>query len=811
MSGDTRTLTVRILGDPAGAKKALNEVEDAAGKTGDAFTKIAKLAGGLGLAAIGGGVVSFAKDAIQAGEDARKLNEQTAAAIKSTGGAANISAQQVGDLAGKISAATGIQDDNIQSGENMLLTFTNLKNGVGKGNDVFSQATQTLTDMTVALGSNPQQQAVQLGKALNDPIMGISALSKVGVTFTADQKTMIAGMVQSGDTMGAQKVILSELNKEFGGSAEAQATPIKKLSAIWGQFQETVGTALIPIIDKLATWLGTNLPRAIALTQSAFHTIKPVLDAVKAVLSGVFTLLSEHAGTVKAVAIAVGILAAAMGAWRLITIATSLVQSAFLVVTNLGTIAVGAQGIAWGELTAVQKIAMLATKVWTGIQIAFNAVLDANPIALIVLGIAALAAGIIYAYQHSDTFRSVVDKAFKTVSKSADYMWNDVLKPAFKAIVSTFISVAGEILHTASHAFGWVPGIGGKLKNAAAAFDKFSADVNNSLNGIKDKAVTVSIATVQTIKVVSSVVSDSTEANLRNTKNMQVPDYTNMATGQGGLDPNTLANLVPTDRQAAAGAAALKKSSAYKKLTTGGGSGGGGGGGGGGSAPNTPSKAEMMAKVMAESLVKGLESRYKKVQDSTDKLKALVADKKKALQDALQAEKDYAKGIADAAKANSLSNIKGDTADDGTVAAVNQGNVKAGLAAKLANLQTFLSAVRQLGGLHLNKSLMGQIFAMGPDAGLPYAQAILAGGQAAVNDDNQLQDAIDASANSLGAYAGSDQYGDAKGRMEARQTIQKLEVNIAGNVTSEKDLAKTIATTVREELAKEAKRNGKKP
>jgi hypothetical protein len=100
------------------------------------------------------------------------------------------------------------QAESIQSGENLLLTFRSLKNGVGEGNDVFNQATVALVDMARALGKDPQDAAIQLGKALNDPITGMTALRRVGVSFTQDQQKLIKTLAESGDIMGAQKVIL---------------------------------------------------------------------------------------------------------------------------------------------------------------------------------------------------------------------------------------------------------------------------------------------------------------------------------------------------------------------------------------------------------------------------------------------------------------------------------------------------------------------------------------------------------------------------------------------------------------------------
>ena len=109
---------------------------------------------------------------------AGKVSRLTNAVLKSTGGVANVSAKQVASLAEAISNKTGIDDEQIQSAQNLLLTFTKVRNEVGKGNDVFDQASQLAIDMSVALGSDAKSAALQLGKALNDPIKGVTALTR---------------------------------------------------------------------------------------------------------------------------------------------------------------------------------------------------------------------------------------------------------------------------------------------------------------------------------------------------------------------------------------------------------------------------------------------------------------------------------------------------------------------------------------------------------------------------------------------------------------------------------------------------------
>src|ERR1700712_5749455 len=68
------------------------------------------------------------------------------------------------------------------------------------------------------------------GKALNDPLKGISALSRAGVTFTQSQQDSIKAMVGANDLLGAQKIILGEVEKQVGGTAKATATNGEKAS-----------------------------------------------------------------------------------------------------------------------------------------------------------------------------------------------------------------------------------------------------------------------------------------------------------------------------------------------------------------------------------------------------------------------------------------------------------------------------------------------------------------------------------------------------------------------------------------------------
>lgn len=245
MSGALGKGYIDVEADQATFTKSLDLLGGHADSAGLKLGK--KLAGGLAAALTGKIAVDFLGGAMDEAREAEKVMAQTAAVIKSTGGAAGVSAKDVDRLATRISLMAGIDDEAIVSAENLLLTFTNIKNG--KIDKIFDEAALAAVDMSVAMGTDAKGQAIALGKALNDPIKGISALTRVGVTFTDQQKEQIKAMVKAGDTAGAQKIILAELAKEFGGSAAAQATSADRMKVAFDNLKEQIGTALLPVVN----------------------------------------------------------------------------------------------------------------------------------------------------------------------------------------------------------------------------------------------------------------------------------------------------------------------------------------------------------------------------------------------------------------------------------------------------------------------------------------------------------------------------------------------------------------------------------
>jgi phage-related protein len=198
-------------------------------------------------------------DAVHHLAEVDQLNAQTAAAIKSTGGAAGVSAQQIQDMANAIEKATGVEGEAVQRGANLLLTFTNIRDVAGKNNDIFTQSTKIMADMSVAMGQDMKSSALQLGKALNDPEKGMTALQRVGVAFTESQKETVKQLEATGHTLEAQKIILKELQTEFGGSAEAfgKTLPgaIEKSKAAWENLTDALLGPAMPAMKAGLTTL----------------------------------------------------------------------------------------------------------------------------------------------------------------------------------------------------------------------------------------------------------------------------------------------------------------------------------------------------------------------------------------------------------------------------------------------------------------------------------------------------------------------------------------------------------------------------
>lgn len=241
-------------------------------------------------------IKQFISKGIKDAGDYNQVARVTANVIQTTGGAANISAAGISKLAGAMSSATGVSKDLIQHGANVMLTFTGVKNAVGAGNDIFNQGTKAALDMSRALGTDMQGATIQVGKALNDPIKGVTALQRVGVSFTAQQKDQISEMVKSGHTMDAQKLILNELGKEFGGTALAMSSTGARLKVTMQQVGINIGQAFLPWIGLAKTGMLEVAKHAVSLTEPLKNLSQNGANFAKEKFGELHTALMKQGG-----------------------------------------------------------------------------------------------------------------------------------------------------------------------------------------------------------------------------------------------------------------------------------------------------------------------------------------------------------------------------------------------------------------------------------------------------------------------------------------------------------------------------------
>ena len=298
-----RKLVVEIIGDSRSVERSFARVNKAAGNFGSRMKSLAKITAiGIGVAFVGLGAIL--RKGFREFMEGQKVMAQTRAVLSSTGGVANVTAKRVDALASSLSRMSGIDDEAIASGENMLLTFTNIRNGLGRNNKIFDEATKTVLDMSVALGRDIPTVAIMVGKALNDlelnakgTITGWSALRRVGVKITADMMKQAAAFIRAGKPMKAQQLLLRELNMEFGGSAKAFGSTLpgafaklrNALDEVTGAFAE----GLAPVVQRVANMLANKManPEFVARVRALG---KVVGEKLLAAFRGISTWFQTH-------------------------------------------------------------------------------------------------------------------------------------------------------------------------------------------------------------------------------------------------------------------------------------------------------------------------------------------------------------------------------------------------------------------------------------------------------------------------------------------------------------------------------------
>lgn len=292
--------------------KAVITAEDRASATLNKFGNnvngvSSKISKGLKVAAVGiaagaAAAVAFGVSSVKSFQESENAVAQLNAVLKSTKGVAGVTAKAATDLANSLQKVTKYSDEDVISAENLLLTFTKI------GKDIFPQATKTVLDMSTALGQDTKASAIQLGKALQDPVLGVTALRRVGVNFSKDQQEVIKKLVETGQSAKAQQLIMKELNTEFGGSAEAAGKTFSgRLEILKNQFDELkeriggfIADGLLRLYDTLNQFNASGGGSQVLNTlKSIGQTLYNVVSFLNIYWKAAWDVVKSNAGVIK--------------------------------------------------------------------------------------------------------------------------------------------------------------------------------------------------------------------------------------------------------------------------------------------------------------------------------------------------------------------------------------------------------------------------------------------------------------------------------------------------------------------------------
>ena len=276
---DKLTLISQAQSQLGGIDKAVGDLDSKVNPLKAKFLSIGDVVtGGLitgGITAAIGSVVSFGQSSVEAFNEAQRSIAKVETVIKSTGGAAGFTVDELKKKAEELQNVTAFDGDEIlEKVTAPLLTFTKIQ---GK---TFEDAQKAALDLSTLFGGDLQSASLQLGKALQEPSKGLVALRKSGISFSETQIDQIKRLEQTNQLAKAQAIILEEVNKQVGGQAEAfaktDAGKIQQITNKFESFKETIGGFISQGIGKIAQLVEPLIEPLINVTKELFSALAPL-------------------------------------------------------------------------------------------------------------------------------------------------------------------------------------------------------------------------------------------------------------------------------------------------------------------------------------------------------------------------------------------------------------------------------------------------------------------------------------------------------------------------------------------------------
>jgi hypothetical protein len=382
------TLTVDVVMNATkavvGLKKVATTAEDTAKKTSTSASKLATLGHAIAGAYAVEKVVDFGKEAVNAATNAAVANNRLAAIFVKTGAGGAEAAKAAEDYAEALGKQIGVAPVLIEGAQGILATFHSVSSASARQAGIFNGATKAAADLAAAGFGTLTGNAKLLGKALSDPAKGFAILKRSGVVLTAAQQQQIITMEKQGNLLGAQKVLLGDVNKAVGGTAAATATASSKMSVAWEEAQVKIGTKLLPAVNTL-----------------------------KADLLGFVNWVLQNSNWLGPLAIGIGVLGGAVAAVNI-------------------TLRI------WNGLLAAAKV---ATTIWTGVtklataaQWLLNAAIEADPLVILITAIVVVVAVLVVLIIKVKAVRQAFIDAFNWIKANWPLLVAILLGPVATAV-----------------------------------------------------------------------------------------------------------------------------------------------------------------------------------------------------------------------------------------------------------------------------------------------------------------------------------------------------------------------------------------
>ena len=296
---DGETVEIGVTVDTGDAEAQLqgvtSQVEELGGQSGVASQGVEGLEGALGAASVSGASAALGYAAVgtalvgvvSAAAEASGVLAVATTTIENMGSQSGVTVEGVQALATNLQQTAGFSDEATIAAAGLIARYGELNNEVGEGNDIFDRTLTVGADLARVLGTDITSAADLLGKAVANPEAGIGRLARQFPVLRGEVGETIVSLQQSGDLLGAQRLLLDTVSESVEGAAAAYGDSLAGQLDIakesMGELAESAGGVLAPAVTGLAadlTDLFSTGSGAVTWANETIESVSGISDAM---------------------------------------------------------------------------------------------------------------------------------------------------------------------------------------------------------------------------------------------------------------------------------------------------------------------------------------------------------------------------------------------------------------------------------------------------------------------------------------------------------------------------------------------------